>query len=38
MKVTGHCRATAGIKNALLAGYDTLEHASSPTFLLSTAM
>lgn len=28
MKVTGHCRATAGIKNALLAGYDTLEHAT----------
>ena len=28
MKVTGHCRATAGIKNALLAGYDTLEHGT----------
>ena len=28
MKVTGHCRATAGIKNALLAGYDALEHAT----------
>ena len=28
MKVTGHCRATAGIKNALRAGYDTLEHAT----------
>lgn len=28
MKVTGHCRATEGIKNALLAGYDTLEHGS----------
>ena len=28
MKVTGHCRATEGIKNALLAGYDTLEHAT----------
>jgi imidazolonepropionase-like amidohydrolase len=28
MKVTGHCRATQGIKNALLAGYDTLEHAT----------
>jgi imidazolonepropionase-like amidohydrolase len=27
-KVTGHCRATEGIKNALRAGYDTLEHAS----------
>jgi imidazolonepropionase-like amidohydrolase len=28
LKVTGHCRATAGIKNALMAGYDTLEHGS----------
>jgi len=28
MKVTGHCRATAGIKNALLAGYDTIEHGT----------
>jgi len=28
MKVTGHCRATAGIKNALLAGYDALEHGT----------
>jgi imidazolonepropionase-like amidohydrolase len=28
LKVTGHCRATDGIKNALRAGYDTLEHAS----------
>jgi imidazolonepropionase-like amidohydrolase len=28
MKVTGHCRATEGIKNALRAGYDTLEHGS----------
>lgn len=28
MKVTGHCRATEGIRNALLAGYDTLEHAT----------
>src|SRR5262245_31840003 len=28
MKVTGHCRATQGIKNALRAGYDTLEHGS----------
>ena len=28
MKVTGHCRATEGIKNALLAGYDTLEHGT----------
>ncbi|MGQ0633293.1 MAG: amidohydrolase family protein [Planctomycetaceae bacterium] len=28
MKVTGHCRATAGIKNAIRAGYDTLEHGT----------
>lgn len=28
LKVTGHCRATEGIKNALLAGYDALEHAT----------
>jgi imidazolonepropionase-like amidohydrolase len=28
LKVTGHCRATEGIKNALKAGYDTLEHAT----------
>lgn len=28
LKVTGHCRATAGIKNALKAGYDTLEHGT----------
>lgn len=28
LKVTGHCRATAGIKNALLAGYDAIEHAT----------
>lgn len=28
MKVTGHCRATAGIRNALQAGYDTLEHGT----------
>ena len=27
-KVTGHCRATEGIKNALAAGYDTLEHGT----------
>jgi imidazolonepropionase-like amidohydrolase len=27
-KVTGHCRANAGIKNALRAGYDTLEHGT----------
>ena len=28
MKVTGHCRATAGIQNALLAGYDAIEHGT----------
>jgi imidazolonepropionase-like amidohydrolase len=28
LKVTGHCRATEGIKNALEAGYDTLEHGT----------
>jgi len=28
MKVTGHCRATQGIINALRAGYDTVEHAT----------
>jgi imidazolonepropionase-like amidohydrolase len=28
LKVTGHCRATEGIKNALLAGYDAIEHAT----------
>jgi imidazolonepropionase-like amidohydrolase len=28
LKVTGHCRATEGIKNALRAGYDTLEHVT----------
>lgn len=28
MKVTGHCRATEGIKNALAAGYDALEHGT----------
>jgi imidazolonepropionase-like amidohydrolase len=28
MKVTGHCRATEGIKNALRAGYDCLEHGT----------
>jgi imidazolonepropionase-like amidohydrolase len=28
LKVTGHCRATEGIKNAMRAGYDTLEHGS----------
>jgi imidazolonepropionase-like amidohydrolase len=35
LKVTGHCRATEGIKNALRAGYDTLEHA---TFLDDEAL
>jgi imidazolonepropionase-like amidohydrolase len=35
MKVTGHCRATAGIKNALRAGYDALEHG---TFMDDEAM
>src|SRR5206468_1941841 len=28
LKVTGHCRATQGIKNALRAGYNTLEHGT----------
>ena len=28
LKVTGHCRSTAGIKNALLAGFDAIEHAT----------
>lgn len=28
LKVTGHCRATAGIKNALQAGYDAIEHGT----------
>jgi imidazolonepropionase-like amidohydrolase len=28
VKVTGHCRANEGIKNALRAGFDTLEHAT----------
>ncbi len=28
MKVTGHCRANAGIKNALRAGYDAIEHGT----------
>ena len=28
LKVTGHCRATQGIKNALLAGFDAIEHAT----------
>ncbi len=35
LKVTGHCRATAGIKNALRAGYDALEHG---TFMDDEAM
>jgi imidazolonepropionase-like amidohydrolase len=35
LKVTGHCRATEGIKNALRAGYDTLEHG---TFLDDEAL
>jgi imidazolonepropionase-like amidohydrolase len=34
-KVTGHCRATAGIKNALRAGYDAIEHG---TFLDAEAL
>ena len=28
MKVTGHCRALEGCRNALKAGFDTLEHAT----------
>jgi imidazolonepropionase-like amidohydrolase len=28
VKVTGHCRATEGIKNALKAGYDAIEHGT----------
>jgi len=28
LKVTGHCRATEGIKNALRAGYDSIEHGT----------
>ena len=28
IKVTGHCRATEGIKNALKAGYDAIEHGT----------
>jgi imidazolonepropionase-like amidohydrolase len=35
LKVTGHCRATQGIKNALKAGYDTIEHG---TFLDDEAL
>ncbi|MCA9040404.1 MAG: amidohydrolase family protein [Planctomycetaceae bacterium] len=28
LKVTGHCRANEGIKNALRAGYDAIEHGT----------
>ncbi len=35
LKVTGHCRANAGIKNALRAGYDSIEHG---TFMDSEAL
>jgi len=28
LKVTGHCRATEGIKNALRSGYDAIEHGT----------
>lgn len=28
LKITGHCRANEGIKNALRAGYDCLEHGT----------
>lgn len=28
LKVTGHCRATMGIRNALLAGFDSIEHGT----------
>ena len=35
LKVTGHCRATQGIKNALRAGYDCIEHG---TFMDDEAM
>lgn len=28
LKVTGHCRASEGIKNALRAGYDAIEHGT----------
>jgi len=34
-KVTGHCRATQGIKNALRAGFDCVEHG---TFMDSEAL
>ncbi len=35
LRVTGHCRATEGIKNALRAGYDAIEHG---TFLDDEAL
>jgi imidazolonepropionase-like amidohydrolase len=35
LKVTGHCRANEGIKNALRAGYDAIEHG---TFMDREAM
>jgi imidazolonepropionase-like amidohydrolase len=35
LKVTGHCRANEGIKNALRAGYDAIEHG---TFMDSQAL
>jgi imidazolonepropionase-like amidohydrolase len=35
LKITGHCRATEGIKNALRAGYDAIEHG---TFMDDEAM
>ncbi len=28
LKVTGHCRATEGIRNALKSGYDAIEHGT----------
>lgn len=31
LRVTGHCRATQAIKNAILAGYDSIEHATFMT-------
>jgi len=31
LRVTGHCRATQAIKNALLARYDSIEHATFMT-------
>ena len=35
LKVTGHCRATKSIKNALMAKYDCIEHA---TFMTNEAL